>query len=88
MAKAQHRTPEYRAAYEQQRKLQAAGVWLTCVEPVCLYRTRDIAPHHKASISHDPSGTVILGDSHLKCNLSEAAKRGNRMRSKPRRLEL
>ena len=88
MAKAQHRTPEYRAAYAELRKMQAAGVWLVCVEPVCKFRTRDIAPHHRASISHDPSGLVILGPSHLRCNLSEAASRGNKQRAKPRRLVL
>lgn len=89
MAKPQHRTPEYRAAYAQLRALQRAGVWLVCVEPICKRRTRDIAPWQRASVSHDPSGTVILGYSHLGCNLSEAASRGNRMRPpKPRRLIL
>lgn len=88
MAKPQHRTPEYRAAYDELRRLQAAGVWLECVEPVCKRRTRAIAPSDRASVSHDPTGTVILGYSHLRCNLSEAASRGNRMRAKPRRLIL
>lgn len=91
MAKPQHRTPEYRAAYKQLRAQQATGTWLVCVEPVCKHvargGTRDIAPWQRASVSHDPSGTVILGPSHLGCNLSEAARRGNRMR-KPRRLSL
>ena len=80
MAKPQHRTPEYRRAYDQLRRAQAAGQWLTCVEPICKRRTRDIAPTDRASISHDPTGTLILGPSHLGCNLSEAATRGNRMR--------
>lgn len=89
MAKPQHRTPEYRAAYKAQRTAQAAGQWLWCVEPICKRQTRDIAPWDRASISHDPTGTVILGPSHLGCNLSEAASRGNKMRRrKPRRLEL
>lgn len=81
MAKPQHRTPEYRAAKKAQLEAQAAGQWLVCVEPVCKRRSRDIAPWDRASISHDPTGTVILGDSHLGCNLSEAASRGNQMRS-------
>ena len=81
MAKPQHRTPEYRRAYQTQRQAQAAGQWLTCVEPICKKPSRDIAPWDRASISHDPSGTVILGPSHLSCNLSEAASRGNRMRA-------
>lgn len=80
MAKPQHRTAEYRAAYLAIRAAQAAGQWLTCVEPVCKRASRAIAPTDRASVSHDPSGTVILGPSHLGCNLSEAARRGNRMR--------
>jgi hypothetical protein len=88
VAKPQHRTPEYRAAYAELRRLQSAGVWLTCVEPKCHYRTRAISPSAKASVSHDPSGLVITGYSHLKCNLSEAATRGNRMRARRRFLEL
>lgn len=80
MAKPQHRTPEYRRAYTQLRAAQAAGQWFTCVEPRCLMSTRDIAPWMRASISHDTTGLVIVGPSHLKCNLSEAAVRGNKMR--------
>lgn len=82
MVKDQHRTPEYRRAYKALVKAQGEGQWHTCVEPVCLMQTRDIAPTQRASISHDPSGLVILGPSHLKCNLSEAATRGNRMRGR------
>lgn len=89
MAKAQHRTPEYRRAYAAVVAAQRAGQWLVCVEPVCLMRTRAIAPHAPANISHDPSGTMLIGPwphaSHRRCNLSEAASRGNRMRVKPRR---
>ncbi|MDQ6524314.1 hypothetical protein RB608_11915 [Nocardioides sp. LHD-245] len=89
MAKPQHRTPEYRAAYKALRSAQAAGQWLSCVEPRCLKPSRAIAPTERASISHDPSGAVILGPSHLACNLSEAASRGNRMRARrARRLVL
>lgn len=89
MAKAQHRTPQYRAAYTAIRKLQAAGIALWCVEPRCLMPTRVIHPSQRASVSHDPTGTVLIGDwphaSHLRCNLSEAAIRGNRMRPRRRR---
>ncbi len=92
MAKSQHRTPEYRAAYKAICQAQAAGMWLVCVEPVCKRRTRDIAPWQRASVSHDPSGTLLIGPwphaSHLGCNLSEAASRGNRMRVRRRRLVL
>lgn len=92
MAKPQHRTPEHRAAYKAIRTAQAAGDWLVCVEPVCKQGDRAIAPWQRASVSHDPTGTVLIGEwphaSHLGCNLSEAASRGNRMRSKTRRLVL
>lgn len=85
MAKPQHRTPEYRRAYDAIRRAQAAGQWLVCVEPVCKMTDRAIAPWMRASVSHDPSGTVILGPGHLTCNLSEAAIRGNKMRGNQRR---
>lgn len=89
VAKVQHRTPEYRRAYKAIKAAQAAGQVLWCVEPVCKHLerggTREIAPWQRASVSHDPSGAVILGPSHLGCNLSEAASRGNRMRARSRR---
>lgn len=84
MASPQHRTPEYVAAYKAIRRAQAAGQVLVCVEPVCVHRNRAILPMMRASVSHDTSGTVILGPSHLRCNLSEAAKRGNKMRARKR----
>lgn len=85
MASPQHRTPEYRAAYKAIRKAQAQGQTLWCVEPVCKYPTRAIYPTQRASVSHDPSGQIILGPSHLHDNLSEAAIRGNKMRARRRR---
>ncbi len=86
MAKPQHRTREYVAAYKALKRAQAAGQVLWCVEPVCKFPTRHIYPHQRASVSHDPSGTVILGPSHLSDNLSEAAVRGNKMRARKRRV--
>lgn len=80
MAKPQHRTKEYRQAYAALRRAQARGEWLICVEPDCRMTSRDIPPDCPASVSHDESGTVIIGPSHLHCNLHEAAVRGNRMR--------
>ena len=80
--------PRYRHAHQQERKrwepTVAAGD-AYCVEPVCLYRSRWIPPGSAWNLSHDPSGTVWIGPSHEKCNLSEAAKRGNRMRSRRNR---
>ena len=80
MAKPQYQTPEYRAAYQDIRKAQAAGQWLICVQPVCLHPTRDIAPNQAIDVAHDDSGTVILGPAHRRCNRSDGATRGNQMR--------
>lgn len=89
MAKPQHRTREYVAAYRAIRAAQAAGQTLWCVEPVCKFNTRHITPWQRASVSHDQTGTRFVGPwphaSHLKCNTSEAAVRGNRMRAAARR---
>lgn len=82
MSKPQHRTAEYRLAYQAIKRAQAEGQVLWCVEPVCKFRTRHIYPHQRASVSHDTSGTVIIGPSHLHDNLSEAAIRGNKMRAR------
>jgi hypothetical protein len=81
VAKSQHRTPEYRRAYQAIKRAQNAGEILWCVEPVCKFPSRHIYPHQRASVSHDPSGRIILGPSHLSDNLSEAAIRGNKMRA-------
>lgn len=53
-----------------------------CAEPVCLMPDRWIPPDSEWHLSHDPTGTITIGPSHARCNLSEAAKRGNRMRSR------
>lgn len=75
MAGPQHRTTEYRLAYRALKAAQRAGLWLTCVEPVCLMKTRDIAPWMPAHVCHDPSGTVILGPGHRRCNITEVNER-------------
>lgn len=91
MAKAQHRTAEYRRAEAECKRLVQAGAAM-CVEPVCLFPTRLIPAWFAEvkprlwSVSHNETGDVILGPSHKRCNLSEAASRGNRMRVRPRRL--
>lgn len=53
----------------------------TCHEPICLMPTRAIAPGSRWHLSHDPTGTMILGPSHMRCNTSEAATRGNKTRA-------
>lgn len=89
MAKAQHRTREYRLAEAECKRQVKAGV-AVCVEPRCLFPTRlipawfaDVKPR-LWSVSHDPTGTIVLGPSHKRCNLSEAAIRGNRARAAKR----
>lgn len=84
MAKPQHRTPEHRAARKAIDQAQARGEILQCVEPVCLMPTRAIQPWQPAHVCHDPSGTIVTGPGHARCNTSEGAARGNRMRGQPR----
>lgn len=90
MAKPQHRTAEYRQA-EASCKQQVTTGQAFCVEPRCLLPSRWIPPWFADvkprlwSVSHDTTGTVVLGPSHKRCNLSEAAVRGNRMRAARRR---
>jgi hypothetical protein len=75
MAGAQHRTPEYLRYYRTLKLAQRAGQWFTCVEPVCVMPTRDIAPWMPTHICHDPTGTVILGPGHRRCNITEVNER-------------
>lgn len=75
MARAKYRTPEYRAAYAALRAAQARGDWLTCVQPVCLMPSRDIAPDEPTHVAHDDSGEEILGPAHARCNTSDGGKR-------------
>lgn len=81
MAGPQHRTPEYRAAYKQLKRDQAAGRWLECVQGwhgssgTCLHPTRAIAPTDAAHVAHDDSGNVIIGVSHALCNVTDGGQR-------------
>ena len=75
MTKAKYRTREYRTAYATIRKAQLRGEWLVCVQPVCLMRTRNIAPTDLADVAHDDSGTAILGPAHARCNRADGGKR-------------
>jgi hypothetical protein len=90
MSKPQHRTAEYRLA-EAACKRQVIAGQAFCVEPICLFKTRFIPPWFADvkprlwSVSHDTTGTVVLGPSHKRCNLSEAAVRGNKQRAARRR---
>jgi hypothetical protein len=75
MSKPQHRTPEHRAARKSLAPVVAAGE-AYCVEPVCLKDSRWIEPGTEWHVSHDMTGTVIIGPSHGVCNVTEAAIRG------------
>lgn len=78
--------PDYQAVRKAWASVVDAGA-ATCHEPICLMPTRHITPGSKWHLSHDPSGTTILGPSHARCNTSEGAIRGNRTR-RPRFLKL
>lgn len=82
MAGPQHRTPEYRAAYKQLKRDQAAGRWLDCVQGLhgssgtCLNPTgRAIAPNQPAHVAHDDTGLHVIGVAHARCNTSDGGRR-------------
>lgn len=68
---------------QHMRALQAAGAGL-CAEPVCIHRSRVITPAMQLHLSHDPTGTRVLGLSHADCNRHEAAVRARRMQTRRR----
>lgn len=75
--------PRYRHAHQQQRKqlepmIEAGEAY--CVEPVCVMSTRWIPPGTAWDLCHDPTGTIVTGPGHARCNRREGAARGNRMR--------
>lgn len=82
MAKAQHETPEYRAARRRFAIEVAAGRgW--CAQPVCVMASRYIPPGTPWDTAHNDEGTVVLGAAHRRrCNRRDGAKRGNRMRAR------
>lgn len=64
-----------------------------CREPVCLFELdglgRRIQPGSPWHLCHDPSGTVVIGPGHRRCNTSEGARRMHAQRRRePRRWEL
>ena len=79
----QHNTPEYRRA-EAALKREIERYGATCAEPICLMDSRAIpagSPRGAWHVCHDPSGTVIIGPGHARCNTSEGATRGNLQRA-------
>lgn len=78
---------KYRGTYRVTRKAWTPvvnGGEALCHEPRCLEEEaghgRHITPGTPWHLSHDPTGTIILGPSHARCNTSEAAIRGNKDR--------
>ena len=72
---------EHRAARaEHMTALRHAGEG-TCAEPVCLYRSRTITPDMRLHLSHDPTGRIVLGLSHARCNTTEASKRARALQA-------
>lgn len=79
--------PRYSYRHQQQRKQWALTVNRgegQCAEVRCLMSTRWIAPGSKWHLAHDETGTVVIGVSHARCNTSEGATRGNKMRGRRR----
>lgn len=77
-------TREHRAWQKRARaEVDRGEGW--CCELVCLMGSRFIAPYSAVDVAHAPDGLSYLGPAHARCNRSEAATRGNRMRKAPRR---
>ena len=78
---------KYGSEHQRERKrwvsVVARGDQL-CAEMVCLMDTRTIDPLDPWHLAHDPTGTIIIGVSHERCNTSEGASRGNRLRGQGR----
>lgn len=87
MSKPQYRTPEYRAERKRIDQAQAQGQWLECHQPECVMLTRDIAPDQPAHVGHDDSGTVIIGEVHALCNVTDGGRRRH-LAPTPRRWDL
>jgi hypothetical protein len=90
---------KYRWAHQQERKtwapiVDAGEAWCQQTEPTlpgsapgtgCVMKTRWIAPGTPWQLAHDDTGTITLGPAHRRCNLRDAAVRGNKMRARRRR---
>lgn len=68
-------SPEHRAAYNEYKRRQAAGEWLTC------WRTGHlIPPTVRCHVGHDDTQVnLIRGPECPPCNLKAAARKGNRV---------
>jgi hypothetical protein len=79
---ARPRAKRYGREHQTLREAHMAALRLAgsgrCAEPVCVMRSRLITPDMDLHLSHDPTGTVVLGLSHSTCNKHEAAVRARR----------
>jgi len=79
--------PKYRHAHQQERKRWAPIVArgeAFCAQPRCLMRTRWIRPGTAWALGHNDAGTSWIGPVHKRCNDSDGATRGNKMRARPK----
>jgi hypothetical protein len=72
-----------RARAQHMARLRAVGM-AYCAEPHCVMDSRIITPDMDLHLSHDPTGTRILGLSHAACNRAEAAKRARKYQDSSR----
>ena len=72
---AKYRTKEHREARAaMQAQLDRDG-YLLCAQPACLHPTRTILPGMRWCAGHDDTGTAYIGPVHLRCNVTDGAKR-------------
>lgn len=71
-----YRSPEHRAARKALEAQLARDGHLTCAQPVCKHGDRTITPGMRWCAGHDDTGTTYIGPVHLRCNVSDGAKRG------------
>lgn len=76
------RNPKYGTEHAKARKAWAARHYPTNVCGWCGRALGPMGPN--LHLAHDPSGTVILGFWHRRCNLQEAAKRARGMQNQSR----
>ena len=82
-----YRTPEHKAIRKQYAQQMARNGYLVCAQPVCVMPSRIILPGMPWHVGHDETGTRYIGPVCKRCNMVDAAMRGNRSarRGKPRR---
>jgi hypothetical protein len=86
-AKNQPTNPKYRtrqhthtrAQLMAQLKRDGQGL---CAEPVCVMPSRLITPDMQLHLSHDVTGTYYLGLSHMRCNITAAAREARRRQTR------